>query len=698
MNLDPNIIIYDIEANNLYPYQDKVWVISMKRYGKDEWLKLNPFKDKRDIKKLLLDFIFKYPNPMIVAHNGIGYDQWVLWKEFGLDFRLGKDQICGRDVTFFDTLYVSQYLLPDRKGGHSLKSWGLRFGDEKIDYRQVLIDLGVLEKGSPKGTEFLNYHPKMDEYCDQDVIVTEQTFDILYKELSVHNTFNAFRLGQKNFYLMAAQGFTGIEFDKPKAENLISNIEEMIQQLKDEVEPELPKRNLKKSEESFYKIPSTIFKKDGSMGNHFIKFLEKHDAEVLEGNQIKVYNKVYPLESNLILDVKLSMNLEDQKELKQYFLDSGWIPTMWNVKKDSNGKAVRNEKRQLIFTSPKIQENKVICPNLLELDGEIPKKIVKFMSLRNRLGVLKGWLKNPRLEWDGRLTTGSSGIANTHRQKHHTVVNVPKAQDDVLLGKEFRSLFKVEEGYNLIGVDQAALEARCQGHWTYRYDSGESARELINGDVHSKNAKAFYPEETKNYDINSEDFNPSDKGFKPYRSKSKNGGYAIMYGCAPPKLAATLGKPEKLGKKLLDNFWKANPALKKLKDKVEEFWSNNGDKQWIPGIDKRRLYSRSKHSLINLLFQSTGAIIVDYALALFDQKMGGLLIDDKGRPYYKYKNKIVRRVIYSHDEYQVACENEISKEISEIMEWTMVEAGKRLKIKIPLEGKADIGINWMETH
>lgn len=693
-----NIIIYDIEANNLYPYQDKVWVISLKRYGQDDWLKINPFKDTRDIKQLILDFIFKYPNPMIVAHNGIGYDQWVLWKEFGIDFRLGKDQICGKDVIFFDTLYASQYLLPDRKDGHSLKSWGKRFGNEKIDYRQSLIDLGVLEKGAEKGAEFKFYHPLMDEYCDQDVIVTEQTFTELYRELSIHNTLNAFKLGQKNFYLMAAQGFTGVDFDKKQAEDLIPEIEKMIQSLKDQVEPELPKRGLKKSEQQSYKIPSTVFKKDGTMGSHFINYLERHDAKIIEDNKIEVYGKIYPLEPNLILDIKLPMNLEDQKELKQYFLDLGWIPTMWNIKKDSNGKAVRDEKKQLIFTSPKMQENKVICPNLLELDGDIPKKIVKFMSLRNRLGVLKGWLNNSRLDWDNRLTTGSTGIANTHRQKHHTVVNVPKAQDDVLLGKEFRSLFKVEEGFKLIGVDQAALEARCQGHWTYKYDDGKSAKELIDGDVHSKNAKAFYPEETKDFDINSPDFDSSHKGFKPYRSKSKNGGYAIMYGCAPKKLAATLGKPEKLGKQLLDNFWKANPALKKLKDNVEKFWTNKGEKKWIPGIDSRRLYSRSKHSLVNLLFQSTGAIIVDYALALFDMKMGGLLIDDKGRPYYKYKGKIVKRVIYSHDEYQVAAENEISEEIAKIMEWTMVEAGKRLKINIPLEGKADIGLNWAQTH
>src|SRR5690606_36415490 len=105
---------------------------------------------------------------------------------------------------------------------------------------------------------------------------------------------------------------------------------------------------------------------------------------------------------------------------------------------------------------------------------DLPKEIVKYLSYKNRLGNLKGWIKNERLEFDGRLTGGSSGIASTHRQRHHTVVNVPKAQDDVILGKEFRSLFMVDEGNVMIGCDQAALEARVQGHWTYKYDGGKT--------------------------------------------------------------------------------------------------------------------------------------------------------------------------------------------------------------------------------
>ena len=54
------------------------------------------------------------------------------------------------------------------------------------------------------------------------------------------------------------------------------------------------------------------------------------------------------------------------------------------------------EKGKYIKTTPKIQNAGQLCPNLLKLDGEIPKKLVKFLSLRNGKGVVEGWLSN----WD----------------------------------------------------------------------------------------------------------------------------------------------------------------------------------------------------------------------------------------------------------------------------------------------------------
>lgn len=696
-----NAYVIDIEANELYPFQTDVWTICIKRVGSDERIILNPFRsDKETINKRILDFIFREPNPTIIGHNFLGFDGWVLWRDFGLDLRVGPDSICNQSVSFFDTLFASQFFLPDRGGnwgGHSLEDWGENLGTPKINYRQVALDAGIITEDE---SEFCRWSPQMDEYCEKDCDICENIFLILNDQLAVEGSTNGFRLGQKTSFLMSAQAFTGFKFDQPKANELKARIEQMILDLKNEVEPELPPRWLKKSEIPYYQMPAKPYVKDGSFSATMNNFVRKHNAFVMPGlKQIKYEDTIFDIEPHALIKPQLPMLLDDQADLKEYFLSIGWVPTLWNVKKDRNGKPVRDEKRQLIKTSPKFQENHQICSNLLELDGELPKKIVKFMSLRNRLGILTGWLADKRLAWDGRLSAGSVGIASTHRQKHTVVVNIPKAQDDVLLGKEFRSLFTVDEGNKLVGCDQATLEARCEAHWVYKYPGGvDRANILISGDLHSINAKIFFPKETKDFDLSSTDFNKEDPGFKPYRSLSKNGAYALAYGCTPNKLSQTLRKPEREAKPLYEAYWGSNPSLKTLKDKIETFWVLDGDKVWIPAIDGRRLHSRSKHSLVNLLFQSTGAIIVDYALCLFDTKMGGLLLDDHGRPYYNYKGRVVKRVEYMHDE--AACEvtADVADEIATLMEWAMGEAGVKLKLNIPLIGEAKIGMNWAETH
>jgi hypothetical protein len=394
------------------------------------------------------------------------------------------------------------------------------------------------------------------------------------------------------------------------------------------------------------------------------------------------------------------MEMKDQSAFKDWLIEQGWNPTFWNIKKGPDGKAIRDPKtKKVIETSPKLQEAGRLCPSLEELDGPLVKDVVKYLSLKNRLGVLEGWLNNWRLDWDGCISQQTTGITPTHRQKHAVLVNCPKAQDGVHYGKEFRSLFGVDEGEVQVGVDCAAGEARCEGHYTYKYDGGAYAAELLKGDIHSKNAKTFYPVETRDIDIFADDFDKDSKFFKPFRSKSKNGKYALTFGCSYPKLAKTLGKPEHEGKPLYEQFWLDNEALGKLKDAVEKYFDTTGMKKQVPAVDGRFLMVRSKHSLINLLFQSCLGILMEYVCCLFDQAMGDIEIDDRGRPYYLYKGKyVVKRRTFTHDEIQVSCHPEIADEIGALIAGLITKAGKMLKIAVTMEGEYKVGRNWCETH
>ena len=154
-----------------------------------------------------------------------------------------------------------------------------------------------------------------------------------------------------------------------------------------------------------------------------LKWLEKHNAKIVDG-KIEAYGMKVDIVANAVLPVKMPMEIDDNTELKDYFIKSGWQPheDFWNLKKDPvTGKPMRDEKGKVIKTTPKIQNAGQLCPNLLKLNGEIPSKVVKYLSYRNRRGVVQGWLDNWRIQWDGRLSAEISGYTPTYRVKHKTV-------------------------------------------------------------------------------------------------------------------------------------------------------------------------------------------------------------------------------------------------------------------------------------
>jgi hypothetical protein len=704
----PEGFIYDIEGDNLYPAVTTIWYINARSIDNQRSISLHPFRDGvQDSYDRWMEWLNSFPDGCVVAgHNILGYDNLAMWKL--LDIRTevgkkGKDYFEGKPVQFIDTFYLAQFLEPDLNS-YSLESLCFNTGSEKMDYRGKLVAAGAMTGDEPKGFEFSFYHILMEDYCDQDVWANSGLFKRQWT--AAEKLYGAswtphpsYRLGQKAFWLMQCQAVTGVSFDIDKAKILKPRIEAYIEEIAQEIEPLLPPRPLKKGEGGYYTMPAKPFKKNGEYSSHMLNFVEKHNCKVLEdGRIVDAYGKCYEVGSNVLLDVKLPMKLKDQMEMKDYFLELGWEPTLWNYKKDSKGKFEKDDNKQLIPTTPKLQEAGKICPNLLLIEAETPKKVVRYLSLRNRLGVLSTWIEEPRIAIDGRLTAGASKITNTFRQAHRQVCNVPKASDDVLLGKEFRELFKAPEGTVFVGTDAAGLENRVAGAYTFKYDGGEYANVVMFGDVHSRNSKIFFPEETAKFDLDSPDFNKDDKDFKPWRNKAKTGIYAILYGCSPPKLAKTLGKPESVGKRMYDNFWDNNLALKVLKEGIENYWKGVGRERYVKAIDGRMLCTRSKHSLINICFQSCGAIVMDVACALMDSWLGGIELDSNYKPCYLYKGYEVRRVIYYHDEYTWEVSPDIADEIAEMSIKAIREAGKLLKLSVELDGEAKIGRNWCEIH
>jgi hypothetical protein len=702
---------FDAEADNLYLQAKKIWYIKFKDMNSEKELRVYPFKESyEEVQVKIIDWLESYPDDCIVSGwNILGYDLWLLWKLLGIEPRCGKegkDWWAGKPVQFIDGFVLSMYLNPNQPR-HSLEyvSGGEENADGKIDYRNSLIRARAMPEDAPKGYEFSFWHPLMEPYCDRDVDASIKAIKKLWRQAEerygeANWLHKSFRQMQKDFWLYSAQAYTGIKFHKERAEALQKHIQERMKVIKDEVDPLLPKRPLKTAEQPFYKQPSKPFNKDGSYSGNLIKWLEKHNA-TLEDGIIKAYGLEVPLESNAILPVKLPMEIEDSQELKDYFLENGWVPSddYWNFQKGPDGKNLKDANNKFIKTTPKINHAGQLCPNLLKLDGEIPAKVVKFLSLRNRLGVVTGWLNNWRIEFDGRLSAEISGYAPTSRVKHRVVVNCPKADPKVLLGAEMRDLFVVEDGYWYVGADCAALENRTLSSYTYKYDGGAFARLQTESDPHSFNAFAFFPHLHKEFDINNPE-NKEDPKFKSWRNKAKTGAYLLAFGGGAPKLASSLGLSKEAGKKAFDNYWEQNKGLGLLKQSVEKYFETTGNKKFIPAIDGRIVSVRGKNVLLSCLGQGCGAIAMSYAACLMDTWLGDFYLDEVGRPYYMVDGKVVKRVSMVHDEYSWEVEDGVQDKIKELTVKAMIKAGEILKLALPLNGEAKAAFegSWKDVH
>ena len=700
---------YDVESDNLYLQSKKVWYIRLTSLDGSRSISIKPFQDgKEAAREQFCEWLHSFKdNCLIVFHNGLGFDAWVMWKHFDIVpvvGKRGKDWLDGKPVQYVDTYVLSMYLRPDLPF-HSLDYLSSGSDNEKMPYRERLVEAGVMSNTEKKGFEFSFWNPLMAEYCDADVLAGIGVFKKLWKQAQelygeewLHPSF---RQMQKDYWLYSAQAYSGVKFHKEKANILVSRIDKMMVEIKEEVDPLLPSRELKTVEKAFYKMPAKPFMVNGEYSSAMRKWLEKHNATIDENHVVSAYGITEKLEANAIFPVKLPMEIEDSKELKQYFLESGWKPSddFWNFKRGTDGKPERDAKGKLIKTTPKIQHQGQICPNLLKIEGEIPKKVVKFLSLRNRKGVVEGWLNNWRVEWDGRLSAEISGYAPTSRAKHRVVCNVPKADVKVLLGSEMRELFVVEPGYWYVGTDAAALENRTLSSYTYKYDDGWFANLNLYGDVHTRNVFVFFPELKKKWNPDEEGLKDNPE-FKPWRNKAKTGAYLLAFGGGAPKLASSLGLSKNQGKAAYDNYWMENVGLGKLKEAVEGYYETKGKGRYIPAQDGRIVHVRGKNVLLSCLGQGLGAICMSYAACLMDTWLGELYIDSLGRPYYLYKGRCVRRISMVHDEYSWEVEDGVQDEVRELSTKAIVRAGEILKLEIPLaaEGKMEREGSWKDVH
>ena len=540
-----------------------------------------------------------------------------------------------------DTLLMSKMMY--ERPSHSLDSWYKDFGMEK---RPLSVSLGDTVAR-----------------CREDVQVTRKLYEKIRDEsLSKGMTSQCFEIESHVARIVAEQHERGITFDVRNAKALHETLTERMNALATEVADEA----------GWMKIPSNKldtppkiqFKKDGTPSVAIHKYIERNGWELThEKDGWRAWKNSlmsYPLPLSIPLNLHRKLDIGSSDEVKEYLLGLGWEPTIWNHKIDP----VTRKKTK---TSPKLfGDDGSMCTGLDTIPGAeaTVRKIKEYLTIRNRRNVLasdsgSGWLNHTRVVREGLIGSDADTVgAVTGRFTHRVVANIPRSTS--AFGAEIRALFTARPGYVMVGWDASSLEARMEAHYTYPIDGGAYAAELLDGDIHTKNQQAL--------------------GL-PTRAQAKTFKYAVTYGASAKKLASQFGWSQSHAEDVYQAFWDTNPALKDLHGRVQRAAARG----YLVALDRRRIPVESMHSALNRLFQSAGAITMKYAMYLADREIRGLELDAYG-------------LIRYHDEEQWEARYNIADDIGRIGIESIVNAGKMLKLNVPLTGEYKIGNNWAETH
>jgi DNA polymerase I-like protein with 3'-5' exonuclease and polymerase domains len=337
---------------------------------------------------------------------------------------------------------------------------------------------------------------------------------------------------------------------------------------------------------------------------------------------------------------EIPFNIGSRQQIADRLIKRGWKPSQYTDKDN----IIMNESVLKTIKEPSL---KIIA-----------ERFAKYFLLQKRVVMIEAWIdacqEDERVH--GRVMTLRTV---TGRMAHNSpnMAQVPATYSPY--GKDCRNLWTVSDPvrYKLVGTDASGLELRCLAH--YLKDTTYTD-EILNGDIHTKNMELA--------------------GIKD-RDQAKTFIYAFLYGAGPDKIGKIVGAGKEQGKILIKRFLSNLPALKRLREQVEDA----GKRGRIKAIDGRYLKVRSVHSALNTLLQGAGAIICKQ-----------WLVHIMSRVYQK--NLGVKLVASVHDEYQFEVLNKDVGDFCAITKIAMKETEQTLKLRCPLDNDYKVGTTWTETH
>ena len=501
----------------------------------------------------------------------------------------------------FDTLVATRLLFPDVKE----KDF------QRKDFPRDCIGRHSLKAwgnriGNYKAefdTDWKNYTPEMLEYCQQDVEVTYNLYkmieDIKYSQ-------QAMDLEHSVAQLIYKQEVYGFSFNTDEAKKLYSKLNSRRLELENKLQEIFPPK------------------------------IERTPFVPKVNNKAKGYVKgeIYYKEKTVVFNPSSRQHIADRL-IKMY----NWKPTIYT----DDGKPKLDE---TILESLSYPPAQILCEHFL-----LDKRIAQLAT------GAQAWLKHEKNnKIHGTCNTNSTVTARaTH--SYPNMAQIPSVS--VPYGKECRKLFTVPIGKKLVGIDVSGLEVRMLAHYMAKYDNGNYAKVVLDGDIHTETQTLAGLDN---------------------RDLAKRFYYCFLYGGGVKKIAEvtnkTVAEASKIKKRFLNNL----PALNRLIENVQQA----SERGYLIGLDKRRVKVRSAHAALNTLLQSSGALVCKRWLVEFDKVIK--------------KIPEAQQVVWVHDEIQVECFEKNAEEVGQLAIKAIKDTGKYFNIRLPLTGEYKIGDNWSETH
>lgn len=553
-------VVWDIETNGLLREVSKIHCQSIRDVVTNENMSCTDNSD--EYVPMLKGYETLKDADKIIGHNIVQYDAQVLKKLLPRKYWIPVDKMV-------DTLILSRLIWPEIKqqdfilwrrgtlpgnliGSHSLKAWGYRLGILKGDY------------GSQEDNAWDRWTPAMQEYMDQDTVVTRALwFKIKAKLKEGWLTPEACRLEHQVASLCQDITNAGWPFDVKNASKLYGELSELHTKLNDDLQNAFPPMQ----------VTTTIIPKVNNSKLGYVKgkpFLKR---------KVEKFNPS-------------SMDHVAKRLFERYGWDAPRNP--------ETGRVNINDDVLNTLTFPEIET--------LRRYLKVNKVLASLATGR------QAWLK---MVWgDDRIhteynTCGAVTTRSAHRNPNIAQVpsvavgkdGKPLMGEEGSWGWECRKLFGVPQGWYEVGVDMSGIELRCLANRLAPYDNLLYASTILSGDIHTMNQQAA--------------------GW-PTRAIAKTGVYGWLYG-AGSELTGSLTCPngtveEKKaeGIRVSNNLMKNIKGLKEVRDGIKAMANENG---WIVGLDGRRITVRKAFAALNAALQSDGAILAKRWLLLFVQRM-----------------------------------------------------------------------------